>query len=153
MGTLLSWKTVGWLLATFLIPAVVSAYGPEIRRMLDAWKRKPGRFALSHLQYKLALLENLHGSSYNLLLHFIWNLLWIAQFCVVYVLAIAVIGFLSRTSVADFSFIVLAAIIGRVLALRDTISGLYRYEQATTDLKAAIGELQKKFAGGADIVS
>jgi len=83
---LLTWRFAGWLAVTIILPAAISAYGPELRRLFDAAQREPRQFMSRQLKYKLALLERLHNSPYNLLPHFIRNVVWVSEFLLAYTL-------------------------------------------------------------------
>ena len=152
MRELLTWKTVAWVLATIILPAVISAYGPEIRRLLDVWRSKPHQWGLAQLKYKLSLLERLHNSAYNLLLHFIWSFVWVFQFLLGYALLFGIVRLFKPNFVftlPGMALSALSAIIGRGLGLTEIVYALYDYDKETAKLRAKIEKLENRTAKAA----
>ncbi|MFY9561116.1 MAG: hypothetical protein WAQ52_12855 [Terriglobales bacterium] len=146
MREFLSWKSLGWVLATIVVPAFISAYGPEIRRLLDAGRGKPRQWWLGRLKYNLNLLERLHNSSYELMLHFIWNLIWVFEFVFGYLLLFWIVKLFKPDLPFTIPTTIVSGICGRLLGLKSTVYALYDYEKATAKLKAAIDKIEKPAA-------
>ncbi len=152
MRELLTWKAVGWVVATIILPAAISAFGPEIRRFLDVLRGKPRQWRLARLKYKLCLLERLHNSPYNLLLHLAWNLVYVSQFLAAYAFVFVIIKLFKPDVVFTVPGTVLSAVsavFGRVLGLADTVYALYDFDRETGKLRAKIERLEKPTAKAA----
>jgi len=143
MAGVLSWKSVAWVVVTIILPLVFSAYGPEVRRLLEAGRRKPRQWMLTRLRYELNLLESLHNSPYNLLLHFAWNVVWVFESLLAYILLIGLVSLYKPIVRLTIPGIIIAGIFGRVLALKDTVNGLYEYDNKTAELRGRIEKIQK----------
>jgi len=98
---------------------------------------------LGRLKYKLTLLERLHNSPYNLLLHFIWNLVWIFEFLFGYVLFFSFVKLFKPDLPFAITGTIFSGIVGRLFALKSTVCGLYDYEKETARLKTRIDKMEK----------
>ena len=131
-----------WLLATIILPAIITAYGPEIRRLFEAARKRPSRFLLGHFKYRLTLLQRLHGSTYNLLLHLAWNVVFLMEFSIAYAFTLWLVALFKPDIPFKITGMVLAGVFGRVIALRETVYGLHEYDKTTAKLSARIAEME-----------
>jgi hypothetical protein len=136
-------QIAGWLLTTIVAPAILAAYGPELRRLLDSLHRKPHNWLLARRKYKLNLLERLHNSPYNLLLYFMWNVAYVTLSLSGYLFMIGLAKIFKPNLVVSFPAILASGAFGRVFAMNEVIYSLYDYDKTTAKLREKIDSATK----------
>jgi hypothetical protein len=151
MFSLPSWLTAPATIlsvALFIVSAVISLYAPEVRRFLALPSHRWRNWRIEVTRRKLVLIMRLHQNTYSLLLFFIWNIVetafWVAISATSLMFMFQIVTLTSKSppqTQYPLWYSVWGIVLGRIVAVKSIIEGLYGYESTLNKLKAKLASL------------
>jgi hypothetical protein len=134
---------VAFSMILFLLSAVVSIYGPDIKRFIQARPHKFKQYNQRLFSNDLALLQWLRNNPYNLSLYFYSQVIGAVTAFFLWYMGFAALDWLSHSGPTPMANIIFGITVGTAFRMRRILSYLYSYEDSVKDLERRAGVSEK----------
>lgn len=143
---------ITFAIVLFAASALISLYSQEIKTFLRTWPTTKMRASvLNDARHQLALLNNLHNNTYQLLLWFIWN---IVQVVITALLGNILVFFIFLAleypkfpTAASLGSSFIGIICGQAWRMKLVLRQLYDYDRSVQMLKKKIDDYERPTKG------
>lgn len=134
---------IAFPMVLFALSALVSIYGPDIKRFIQERPHKFKQYNQRLLANDLTLLKWLHNNSYNLSLYFYSQVIGAITAFLLWYVGFSTLNWLTHSGPTPMSNIIFGITVGTAFRMRRILMSLYSYERTIKDLEKQVGLSEK----------